>query len=80
MRIQSKTFYADLFSNSPSPTPAPAGDTNPRPAALLKSKAITPMAPLAPALSSKARSRLDPMLDQFVSTDQSGGVQLFAWK
>ena len=46
MRIQTKIFYADLFSKSPSPAPG----AKPRPApAVLK-----PMAPLAPALSSKA--------------------------
>ena len=46
MRIQTKTFYADLFSKSS----GPVSDTKPRPAA------IKPMAPLAPALGSQAPS------------------------
>jgi hypothetical protein len=64
MRIQTKTFYADLFSKSPSTAPAPGADVKPRPTAI-KAMApkmaqgitvIKPMAPLAPALNSKARS------------------------
>ncbi len=55
MRIQTKTFYADLFSK-PGPTPAPVADIKPRPAPSPKITAVKPMAPLAPALSSKSRT------------------------
>ncbi len=56
MRIQTKTFYADLFSK-PGPTPGPVADIKPRPAPSPKITAVKPMAPLAPALSSKSPSR-----------------------
>ena len=55
MRIQTKTFYADLFSKS-GPAPAPgAPAAKPRPAPKLT--AVKPMAPLAPALTAEAPLR-----------------------
>ncbi len=61
MRIQNKTFYADLFSKSSGPVPAPGVDTKTPPAAS-KLTAIKPMAPLAPALSSKTPDALPEKL------------------
>lgn len=53
MHIQTKTFYADLFSKS-----GPAADAKPRPAPKMHQglTAIKPMAPMAPALTSKTPS------------------------
>ncbi len=49
MRIQNKTFYADLFSKSP----APITDTPPPP----ELRAVKPMAALPVALSPKSRTK-----------------------